>query len=341
MVMNDMGLLTELSLFSGAGGGLLGTTHLLGWKTVCYVEWDKYAIEILKARIKDGYLHDAPIWDNVFTFDGRPWAGCVDVVSAGFPCQPFSVAGKGMAEDDPRNGWPATLRIIREVRPVYAKLENVPGLISKPYFRTILGELSEAGFSFEWDCISAAEVGANHKRERVWIVAYSESNREWRMAMEREQNKEDAHAHGKGSSVEPCGFCGYEFDHELLGKYGCPNCEGDVPNPKRNGRKGSGKKRESEGSTGLRGGTRGDKIKEISNPIGERLRERRQSDDLTAPSRDDHAGREEADGDGAWWAAEPELGRVANGVAHRVDRLRAIGNGQVPAVVREAWRRLG
>jgi len=145
---------------------------------VCYVEHNDYAIGILKARIRDGYLHDAPIWDDVFTFDGRPWAGLVDVLTAGFPCQPFSVAGKGLAENDPRNGWPATIRIIREVRPRYCLLENVPGLISKPYFGTILGELSEAGYDFTWDCISAAEIGANHKRERLWIVAHAKGEGE-------------------------------------------------------------------------------------------------------------------------------------------------------------------
>jgi len=159
--IDGLAALTELSLFSGAGGGLLGTTHLLGWRTVCYVEWDAYAVEVIKARIRDGYLHDAPIWNDAFTFDGRPWAGLVDVVTAGFPCQPFSVAGKGLAENDPRNGWPAVIRILREVRPRFALLENVPNLLAKPYARVIFGELAEAGFDARWDCISAAELGAN------------------------------------------------------------------------------------------------------------------------------------------------------------------------------------
>jgi DNA (cytosine-5)-methyltransferase 1 len=94
------GYVNELALFAGAGGGLLATTHLLKWRTVCYVEWDDYCISVLKQRIADGYLHDAPIWDDVRTFDGRPWAGCVDIVTAGFPCQPFSAAGKQQGEDD-------------------------------------------------------------------------------------------------------------------------------------------------------------------------------------------------------------------------------------------------
>lgn len=192
-----MGAFTELSLFSGAGGGLLATRHLLGWKTICYVEWDKYCIEVLKSRIRDGYLDDAPIWDDAFTFDGRPWAGLVDVVTAGFPCQPFSSAGKGLAELDPRNGWPAVIRILREVRPRYALLENVPGLISKPYFRRILGELAEEGFDIEQDCISAQEKGAPHKRERLWIVAHAKGS-EWDVS--GEQRKTEIHPSRNGDA---------------------------------------------------------------------------------------------------------------------------------------------
>ena len=186
---NDVGVFTELSLFSGVGGGLLGTRHLLGWRTVCYVEWDAYAIEVIKARIKDGYLDDAPIWDDAFTFDGKPWRGGVDIVTAGFPCQPFSTAGKGLAEADPRNGWPAVIRILREVRPRFALLENVPGLIPKPYYRRILGDLVEAGFDIEQDCISAKEIGANHKRERLWFVAHAHGNEKFLSAFAKEKEE--------------------------------------------------------------------------------------------------------------------------------------------------------
>lgn len=299
-----MDLLTELSLFSGAGGGLLATTHLLGWRTVCYVEWDRYAVEVLKARIRDGYLHDAPIWDNACTFDGRPWAGLVDVLTAGFPCQPFSLAGKGLAQDDPRNGWPATIRSIREVRPRLCLLENVPGLISKPYFGAILGELSEAGYRYTWDCISAAEVGANHKRERLWIVANAEGEGERGIPVQPGRSLEARVDPAGESACQPCQNCGYEFDHELLGKYGCPNCEEEHVSHTNRGRRRQQHTAKVSDQTRLGGG------------------------------------RSHAGGFGEWWAVEPELGRVADGVSNRVDRLRAIGNGQVPAVVGEAWRRL-
>jgi len=104
----------ELSLYTGSGGGLLGT-HLLGWQTVCAVEIEEYARDVLLKRQKDGLLPKFPIWDNAKTFNGEEWRGRVDVVTAGFPCQPFSVAGKRKGELDERNMWPDTYRIIREV----------------------------------------------------------------------------------------------------------------------------------------------------------------------------------------------------------------------------------
>lgn len=168
--------MNELSLFTGAGGGLLGT-HLLGWRPVCAVEIEPYCREVLLRRQRDGVLPLFPIWDDVRTFDGRPWRGLVDVVTGGFPCQPFSVAGKGLGIDDPRNMWPETIRVIREVGPRFCLLENVPGLLAHEYFGTILGDLVASGFRVRWDCFSAASVGAPHRRDRLWIVAESPSAR--------------------------------------------------------------------------------------------------------------------------------------------------------------------
>jgi DNA (cytosine-5)-methyltransferase 1 len=172
-VPDELRGLRELSLFTGAGGGVLGS-HLLGWNTVAYVEWDDYCQKILRARIADGNLADAPIFGDVREFDGTAWQGKVDVVSAGFPCQPFSVAGRQAGDQDERNMWPDTIRVVREVRPRYAFLENVPGLLSSGhgYFGTILGELAESGYDAVWDCIQAASVYAPHRRERLWILAY-------------------------------------------------------------------------------------------------------------------------------------------------------------------------
>lgn len=177
------GIVNELALFAGAGGGLLATKHLLGFTTVCYVEIEPYCIEVIKARIRDGYLDNAPIWDDVRTFNGEPWRGCVDIITAGFPCQPFSTAGKRNGANDGRNLWPDTVRVIREVRPGWVLLENVPGLLSSmddaatlphSYFGAILADLAQSGYNARWRVLSAAEVGAPHKRDRVFVVAHAD-----------------------------------------------------------------------------------------------------------------------------------------------------------------------
>jgi len=161
--------LNELALFAGAGGGLLGS-RLLGFRAVCYVENDPYCVSVLKARIADGYLDDAPIWDDARTFDGRPWRGCVDILSAGFPCQPFSVAGRRKGEDDERNLWPDTIRIIREVAPPWVFLENVPGIT--PYLPTIRGDLIGAGYRWRRPIeLPACALGAVQQRQRLWFAA--------------------------------------------------------------------------------------------------------------------------------------------------------------------------
>ena len=181
--------MNELSLFTGAGGGLLATQHLLGFRTVCYVEIDPYCQRVLQSRIQDGLLDDAPIWDDVRTFDGKPWAGCVDLVTAGFPCTPFSCAGKRVGKRDKRNLWPDTLRVIDEVRPEWLLLENSPDIRCNRrqadhgappkagYYGKILSDLASSGFDARWSVLSAAAVGACHGRRRLWVVAHAHSER--------------------------------------------------------------------------------------------------------------------------------------------------------------------
>jgi DNA (cytosine-5)-methyltransferase 1 len=161
--------LNELALFAGAGGGILGG-HLLGWRTVCAVEWEQYPASVLCARQNDGLLPPFPIWDDVQTFDGKPWRGIVDVVSGGFPCQDISAAGKGVGIEGERSGmWREMARIIHEVRPRYVFVENSPMLTSRGLGR-VLGDLASMGFDARWGVLGAADVGANHQRDRIWIV---------------------------------------------------------------------------------------------------------------------------------------------------------------------------
>ena len=172
--------MNELSLFTGAGGGVLGT-KLLNWRTVGYVEWEPYCQKIIEQRIKDGFLDEAPIFGDIDHFiksgASKKYAGFVDVLTAGFPCQPFSVAGKKRGQDDERNKWPQTLQCIRDVRPRYALLENVPGLLNSGYFGEILTSLAQAGYNAEWTVLGADDVGAPHRRKRLWILAHAHGER--------------------------------------------------------------------------------------------------------------------------------------------------------------------
>jgi len=273
----------ELALFAGAGGGILGA-KLLGWRTVCAVEIDPYCRRVLMQRQNDGVLDPFPVWDDVRTFDGTAWRGRVDVVTAGFPCQPFSVAGKQRGAADERNMWPDTARIIREVGPRYCLLENVPALVSCGYVGTVLGDLAACGYDAQWMVLGAADVGAPHLRRRLWIYCDANGDRESALPVDAEASElpggvADTEGARAGTAKQPGQsyipiVCGEE-----LADAGC---------------------RDGKGS--------------------------RQRIGIETRS--------------SWWSAEPAVGRVAHGLAHRVDRLRALGNGQVPAVVRRAWELL-
>jgi DNA (cytosine-5)-methyltransferase 1 len=167
--------MNELALFAGAGGGILGG-KLLGWRTVCAVEWEPYAASVLLARQNDGILPAFPIWDDVQTFDAKPWQGVVDVISGGFPCQDIASNGKGDGINGSRSGlWKEMARVIGEVRPKYVFVENSP-MLTRRGLGTVLGDLAKMGFNAEWGVVSAAEVGAHHKRSRIWIVANSNNS---------------------------------------------------------------------------------------------------------------------------------------------------------------------
>ena len=252
--------LNELALFAGAGGGILGG-HLLGWRTVCAVEWDAYAASVLVARQNDGCLPPFPIWDDVQTFDGRPWRGRVDVVSGGFPCQDISCAGKGAGiEGDRSSMWKHMARIIGEVLPRYAFVENSPMLVGRG-LAVVIADLTEMGYDAEWGIVGAHHVSAPHKRDRIWVLATD-------------------------SNVCRCDDCGDVAYSNL--------------------------------------------------PQRERMR-------CPSGSKQEYA---DSMPFSAWWGQDPaeapksNVGRMADGIPARVDRLRCLGNAQVPAVAQLAWKTL-
>ena len=198
-MLESGGEVNELHLFAGAGGGILAG-QMLGHRTVCAVEWEPYAQAVLVARQNDGCFPPFPIWDDVQSFDGRPWRGIVDVVAGGFPCQDISVAGKGVGITGERSGmWTHMARIIGEVRPRFAFVENSPALITRG-LGVVLGDLAALGYDCRWTVLGAADVGAPHQRDRVWILATDtafDTGNAWRAKPEGQQRKTRASDGGK------------------------------------------------------------------------------------------------------------------------------------------------
>ena len=174
--------MNELALFAGAGGGILGGL-LIGWRTVCAVEIEPYPRRILVQRQDDGHLSPFPIWDDVRTFDGRPWRGIVDVVSGGFPCQDISAAGSRRGLAGARSGlWAEFARIIGEVQPEWAFIENSQHLRTRGLV-TVLQDLASLRYDARWCVLGASDLGAPHQRKRMWIAAHAHGRRERNVAI--------------------------------------------------------------------------------------------------------------------------------------------------------------
>jgi DNA (cytosine-5)-methyltransferase 1 len=196
--------LNIISLCSGAGMLDLGVELACpGAKALCYVELDSFAASILLARMEEKALEPAPIWcGNLADCDFTPFIGQVDCITAGFPCQPWSVAGKRKGTDDERWLWDDIVDTIRTVRPRYVFLENVPGLVTGGGLPVILGALAEMGFDAEWGCIKCSDLGASHRRDRFFLLAHSKDPK-WGRGITGEQG-EEGQRRGRldGSSAE-------------------------------------------------------------------------------------------------------------------------------------------
>ncbi len=159
----------HIDLFSGIGGFALAA-RWAGIETVQFVEIDPFCQKVLAKNFPG-----VPIHDDIKTFR---WAGELPfILTGGFPCQPFSMAGEKAGEDDARNMWPQTIDTIRRIKPVYVLLENVPNLLNFEYAGTIFRELAGVGYRVEWDCIPANIYGAHFIGKRLWVVAAPPTSR--------------------------------------------------------------------------------------------------------------------------------------------------------------------
>jgi len=280
---------TVISFCSGYAGierglDLAGVKH----RVIAYVEIEAFAIANLVAKMEAGELAPAPIWSNLKTFPAHLFRGAVDIITGGYPCQPFSAAGKRAGADDPRHLWPIIRRHTQAIRPSRVFFENVEGHISLG-LRDVIGDLEKDGYRTTWGIFSAREVGAPHQRKRVFILAkrleYTTSaglQAKWNAPTQQATNVNYGCSHlGNSTSERP---------HR-----GSENCEG-----------------------------------EQSEVLGERL----ESDEWPARPEEEQYEWEEP----RVTEAQSGLGGATNGTQHRVDRLRLLGNGVVPATAAKAWQ---
>jgi DNA (cytosine-5)-methyltransferase 1 len=250
-------------------------------------------------RQRDGMLEQFPIWDDVRTFDGRPWRGIVDVVSGGFPCQDISVAGPGDGLDGDRSGlWFEYERIVKEIRPTYVFAENSPALRTRG-LGTIVKGLAELGYDTRWGVLGAWHLGSPHKRDRLWLLATDTNSERGRSEQITGAECKDPTVTRDDGTQEPMAYANRERE---LQPQGC----------------------EQEQWRRI-----GDRSEEVGNAHNAGREKQRGA--LAAQTKLETTQR------GGWWRTEPAVGRVAHGVASRVDRLKAIGNGQVPAVAAAAF----
>ena len=307
-----------LSLCSGIGGLDLGLRHAIGARTVCYVERETQACAVLRARMDAGDLDDAPIWSDLGTFNARAWRDAVDLVCGGFPCQPVSVAGKRRGTDDERWLWPVVRDVLKACGASVAVFENVPGIVAAG-LGDILRDLSAIGFSAEWGCFRASEVGAPHRRDRWFCLAYSDRGA-LRLLTERSQRSQRREASSVGEHSEPVDDrARLEGSADFDGARGA-EARGDV----------------DEGAS----------VADTEHARRERSGEAHHDDGCHAPGDDAHGCGTSAfppPPAGAWdryRGPKPGVRRDSHGVQGRVDRLRLLGNAVVPQQAAHAWREL-
>lgn len=256
-----------LDLFSGIGGFSLGLERA-GMKTIAFCEVDPKCRQVLRK-----HWPAVPIFEDIRSLQAKDISETVDVICGGFPCQDISTAGKGAGLSGQRSGlWWEFHRLIKEIKPKWAIIENVSALRSRG-LDEVLRSLSEVGYDAEWHCITASSIGAPHKRDRLWIIAYPNTNSiRWDSRRDSESGRQvcDDKKRNNSSSLQ------------------------------------DGEQQKSD-------------IREMGSLLAERLQKFISSERTRNQTR-------------CFWAAEPNVGRVADGFPRRVDRLRQLGNAVVPQI---------
>ena len=205
-----------ISVCAGVGGLDIGLRLALPTaRCVCYVEREAFCIANLVDKMAQGWLDTAPIWTDIKTFDGKPWCGKIRGLIGGYPCQPFSIAGKRKGKQDKRHLWPEIEKLICEIRPDWCFFENVPGHL-RLGFDQVLSFFARHRWNVIWTTLSATEVGAPHPRARLWILAYSNARVRMESWAKSIQNKDgfSSQAQSRRHKLEHGACCATWWDAE-------------------------------------------------------------------------------------------------------------------------------
>jgi len=307
-----MNELTHLSLFTGIGGIDLAA-EWAGFRTAGQVEQNPYALRVLRKR----FGRRIPRWTDIkdFTADDFKRRTGIDsptLISGGFPCQPFSCAGKRRGKEDDRYLWPEMFRIVRELRPAWVLGENVAGIVNME-LESCCSDLESEGYTVRAFLIPACGVGAWHRRERVFIVAYP--NTGYNTGSTEQECKRDI-------SKEPTPSSTGQISPEDVAHSSIKGIRGLSIQPGRS---------QSPNPHPIWSG------EALANTNSQRLPESTwpglggfQEEARSSTWGESGGGNSTA---GFYWSVEPAVGRVAHGVPHRVDRLRCLGNAVVPQQV--------
>jgi DNA (cytosine-5)-methyltransferase 1 len=323
--------MNHLDLFSGIGGFSLGLEKV-GFKTIAFCEREEYCRMLLQKHWKG-----VKIYNDIKKLEGKDIKEPVDILTGGFPCQPYSVAGKQKGTNDDRYLWPEMFRVIKEVKPTFIIAENVRGLINIQdgmVFETVCSDLESEGFEIQTFIIPAAGVGAPHKRERVYIVGYSKHNGSLTSKIKRGDNKiNDRTEEGENTTLEP-ERTSRSRDNEIM----------------------ENTRRELHERSSIREKNEDETRKEITDQYQRsssaprfNVADSKSKQSFSKYNREEQGETSkqkqiESGGSRSWtlreadWVFEPNVGRVANGVPGRAHRLRGLGNAIIPKIAEEIGR---
>ena len=318
----------HLDLFSGIGGFALGLQKV-GFETVAFCDIEKYCQHLLKQKWNGVKIYNdvREITKEKFKADGIEFP---EIITGGFPCQPFSVAGSRKGTDDNRHLWPEMFRIIKEFKPRWVIGENVRGIVSIQdglVFETVCTDLESEGYEVQTFNIPAVGVGAPHKRERIWIVANS------RCSIRREQSSRNSESIGSGTfketerSTDTSEITGSSERTETMANSNTGNVEAG-----RERQGGICREDTSEGQSNNATGS----SEVMANTNSERQQEQCRPKSIQEEGNELECSSSQSGGN--FWDIEPDVGRVVNGLPGRVHRLKGLGNAIVPQIAEEIGR---